>query len=851
MNNTYLMNDKLMPAKLPNIHVERAALLRTFERAAEKPIVVLTAAAGCGKSTSTILWLEHSARKHAWINLDVYDNSLSVFYRLFCAAVISLQPDNLMMQDIYRSPSFNSSPVEHTVRLLTEFQPDGLPKALVLDNLHYIDLPEIKKSLPLVLKRFPKPFVTLLLSRTRANDEYLDGFDVDDIAVIDAKQLAFSSHDIHDYLEAYKRVSNKAQTDRILSLTGGWPMGVLAIAQSGQTDFQGDYGHLLSKYISTQIWDKWDETLKDFLMKVSILNTIDVESAVTVTGYSDSKKMLKTACQTCPFISQVGESGYRFHDLFVEFLRTQAKDCNLHTADLHQIAAEFYLAKGDVNTARYHAMQTNDIAIIIETTTAVQNNTSSSLDEYTSFYSIFNNNALSKEICDAYPFLYSSLIGQCCLVGDAKGVAKYIGQLAPLLPELKVNFPQFTQNALGLLMLDPRHTILELMTSFKEEWKTSKTSTSKYKTGHYSTSMELPLIHRASNNFHELLDESYLPLLKDTLGNLMPGHIDFMTDYLYAGLLMERGRPQKAKEYIANNVLEMTKKEKPFEGLAPEFVFSTLCTEIAIEVSLNQYAIAGELLSRLGMYIKQSGAEYLSHNLTAIQTKLKMWMGDRQASADWLAQYYVSDSYSLKLYKIYQHFITLRAYIVTGQFEEAISFADKLINLADDFNRLIDASEARVLLSIALWAMNRKDDAAKTLEYTLNEMQPYGLIRIIADEGNSILPLLKYLTTKVSKSDYNGSLTPTHLKMLTIAAHGYAKQRKGLYLGSRSKPVKLSKSQKDVLELFAKGYSRSEVAEALNISIDTVKTHASIAYRKLDVHSAIDAVLKAQQLGLI
>ena len=845
------MNDKLMPAKLPHIYVERAPLLRAFESASAKPIVVVSAPAGCGKSTSTILWLEHSKRAHAWISLDVYDNSLSVFYRLFCAAIISLQPDNVAMQDIYRLPSFTLSPVEHTVRLLAEFQPDGLAKALVLDNLHYIDLPEIKKSLPLIIKRLPKPFVTLILSRSTITTDDLDGFDSDDIAVIDATQLAFSSRDIRAYMEAYERTPTKEHAEQILSLTDGWPMGILAIAQSGQTDFEGEYGHLLGKYIRTQIWDKWDDTLKDFLMKVSILNSIDVNSATALTGYEDADKLLQTASQACAFISQVGETGYRFHDLFIDFLKTQAQELGLHTTHLHKVAAQFYLEKNEVNIARFHAMKSNDVATIIETTKAVQSNTSSSLDEYTSFYATFNRETLSKEVCDAYPFLYSSLIGQCYLLGDAKEMIKYIDQLKPLLPELKRKFPQFMLNALGLLILDPRYTILEQMNYYRDEWVASNNGVHKYEAIHYSASIELPLIHRCSSNFHEITDESYFPLLKSTVGNMMQGHVDFLVDYLYAGTLMERGRPQKAKEYITQYESILTKKENPFEGFAPEFVFSVLCTRIAIETSLNQYGIAREMLSRLEMYIKQANADYLYYNLLAIQTKLKMWTGDRQAAVDWLAQYFVSDSHNLKLYKIYQHNITLRAYIVTGQFEVAITFAQKLIRLNDNFKRVIDASESRVLLAIAQWAINKKVEAVETLEMALGNTQPFELIRIIADEGNCIAPILKRLTAKVSKGDYTGVLSIAYLKVLAIATRGYAKHRKGLYLGAHDKPVKLSKGQRNVLELFAKGYSRQEVADTLGVSLDTVKTHASIIYRKLDVHSAIDAVLKAQELELI
>ena len=45
--------------------------------------------------------------------------------------------------------------------------------------------------------------------------------------------------------------------------------------------------------------------------------------------------------------------------------------------------------------------------------------------------------------------------------------------------------------------------------------------------------------------------------------------------------------------------------------------------------------------------------------------------------------------------------------------------------------------------------------------------------------------------------------------------------------------------------------SNAEIAEETGLSIPTIKSHTAAAYRKLDVHTAMDAVLKARELGLI
>jgi LuxR family maltose regulon positive regulatory protein len=72
----------------------------------------------------------------------------------------------------FLSEKFSSSPVEHTVGLLAEMRPDDGLYALVLDDTHLITNGEIIKSLPAVLKRLPRSFVTLILSRREIPDEY-------------------------------------------------------------------------------------------------------------------------------------------------------------------------------------------------------------------------------------------------------------------------------------------------------------------------------------------------------------------------------------------------------------------------------------------------------------------------------------------------------------------------------------------------------------------------------------------------------------------------------------------------------------------------------------------------------
>lgn len=61
----------------------------------------------------------------------------------------------------------------------------------------------------------------------------------------------------------------------------------------------------------------------------------------------------------------------------------------------------------------------------------------------------------------------------------------------------------------------------------------------------------------------------------------------------------------------------------------------------------------------------------------------------------------------------------------------------------------------------------------------------------------------------------------------------------------------ISKRELEVLQLMAEGLSNKEIAERLFVSLNTVKTHASKIFEKLDVKRRTQAIQKSKELGLI
>jgi DNA-binding NarL/FixJ family response regulator len=62
---------------------------------------------------------------------------------------------------------------------------------------------------------------------------------------------------------------------------------------------------------------------------------------------------------------------------------------------------------------------------------------------------------------------------------------------------------------------------------------------------------------------------------------------------------------------------------------------------------------------------------------------------------------------------------------------------------------------------------------------------------------------------------------------------------------------RLSRRQQEILNLMAEGGTNAHIADTLGLSLDTVKHHTTLIYRRLDVPNRAAAVHLAQRLGLL
>ena len=142
--------------------------------------------------------------------------------------------------------------------------------------------------------------------------------------------------------------------------------------------------------------------------------------------------------------------------------------------------------------------------------------------------------------------------------------------------------------------------------------------------------------------------------------------------------------------------------------------------------------------------------------------------------------------------------------------------------------------EDNVLASIEAGALGyiHKDAAPDDIATTILEMKA---------GASPISPMIaRRVLSKYLSLQSNSVLAPVY-----VESHAIKKEvidaNKGL----------LSRREQEVLELVARGFSYSEIADQKNLSVHTIQTHIKSLYGKLEVHSKMEAVVEATRMGLL
>jgi len=160
-----IIRTKLHRPPVPREHVHRPLLLEPLEQRRQRPLTLVSAPAGYGKSTLVSCWLDRCDCPIGWISLDQHDNDLLLFLTYFVAAVHTMFPDavsemmTLVNARTLPPLSVLAGSLANELDLIEE------DFVLVLDDIHLIQEKSVYDLLTELLRHPPRPMHLVLVGR--------------------------------------------------------------------------------------------------------------------------------------------------------------------------------------------------------------------------------------------------------------------------------------------------------------------------------------------------------------------------------------------------------------------------------------------------------------------------------------------------------------------------------------------------------------------------------------------------------------------------------------------------------------------------------------------------------------
>jgi len=377
-----IIRTKLHRPPVAGDHVHRAHLLDRLNEHLYRPLTLVSAPAGYGKSTLVSCWVEAIDIPGAWVSLDENDNDLHIFLSYFVDAVQTLFPDacheTRAMLNVAEVP-----PVSVLASsLINELDQVEKTFILVLDDYHFIRKNAVHELLSELLKHPPGPMHLVLATRRdpplplatlRARSRMTE---------IRVQELRFSAAESAAFLQ---KVTGRSVDDTIAAVleekTEGWVTGLrlAALSLSHRSDMDRILAQLpennryVMDYIVAEVLSQQPPAIQEYLLATAILDrfcaplcqavcVLDTESqACEMPGQEFLDWLQQANLFVIPMDDQ--HRWFRYHHLFQQLLQRRLKRrfSPDDIATLHKQAGIWFAEKGLLDEAFRHMLTSGDI----------------------------------------------------------------------------------------------------------------------------------------------------------------------------------------------------------------------------------------------------------------------------------------------------------------------------------------------------------------------------------------------------------------------------------------------------------------------------------------------------------
>ena len=887
----WVIRSKLQPPiRLRNL-VPRTRLNERLEELFDARLALVHAPAGYGKSTCLAQWRNTLLDRDvpvAWLSLDEHDADLFQFLTYVSEACVEARfaggRDFPRISQEYSVVSGS----EISAALVTGFAKCNGPHVLILDDFHRARSAEVAQFVDDLLSASPANVHTVISTRELpANLPLADLRIHDELVEITQDDLRFSADEVRTYLDYWVEAPESMDwPSELHERTEGWPVALQTVRRwtregitidktlaqlSGRTSDLADY-------FLEQVFESLSDDAREFLLKTSILERVNGDLGSMLCEGVDGWEILQKLDQKDMFVQSLDRqrTWYRYHRLFSEFLQERLRRSpESKFQELHHRASIWFREHGHTAEAVQHAIASGNVKACAELLeelggwhyalrghVAVVQSVLAKIDDdelqrYPRLWiaKIYLAIRLGKmEIGEAEIARFEQVYAadkstDLALMGEArvmKATIRVYGD-KPItketingLEELGETIPA-DNNVLHATRCNLLCAMYRDVGRFDDCMAIGDQAISHYRAmgSLYETFIYfhegLACLRQARLRDAEALYKEGFDIAVENFGD--DSDLAAIARAYLAEVSYEKNRLHKARQYLEASVRHIEKADAWIDVyLAAYLTQMKLLQATGDETKFEQTVTRAKStainrgLGRLGNIVE----------LQRLELSLRRAVDQKERSAASLSNIRQSSD---EISRQFMARINARQLLIAGEYDEASDFLEEEARSARSERQIHYFISLAVLLAASRWLAGEADAAVQAFESALSASIFEGIKRPFIDEGELIKGVIREVSQTTANRRGNRLRDAFIAELIAeIDASGESEQKEDHLLSPR---------EREVLRYVMQGQSNREIAEAIGLSVNTVKFHLKNIFDKLGVSSRKDAVSVAIRERLV
>lgn len=859
--------------------LHRRRLEARIEAGLAHGLVVVSAPAGSGKTQLLTSWAQTHDGPVVWVTLEPDDRDPM---HLWARVLTALQgrggvPPDSVLGRLQPTPVLDE---RFVTRLLDAWDALPQPVVLLLEDVQVLDGSGGARSLADAVRRGPDYLPLVVSSRTEPDLQLHRLRLADSVTEIDGGDLAFTLDEAAELFARSGVHLDDGQLLQVLDRTEGWAAGLrlAVLLLQDQPDLDAALARLtgdhrpIADYFAREVLDQLAPDLLDFMVRTCVTTPLDAGLAQALTGREDSRALLEHLRHERLFVVPLDEQGrwYRYHHLLSGVLQQRLAALPQGVErELHRRAAGWWRDHGDDLQAARQLAAAGDWHVL-----AVLTCTSAGALVFdvgrTALAGVLV--GLPAALRTRDPWVAAAAAFGAYGVYDAAAVRDHLAE---------------AREALSLVS-DDEHSVLEALlmvldtvAAWLEDDLERQVATAPVAIGRLAvlSSATVPALATYRAAARSVLGMAQLwsgqlaqaeatlgavarALVTDPEPNALRSvHVEGALGVIAAiqGRLRDaesHGRealriaeesgwlylPQAARGHLALAMVQLSRSECApcretldragacLHALPNRFISTALgITEARLRVSDGDIAGAETTMARLrGMLATWQPSAYLLHACDAVDAEIAVARGD----AELVVARFTARGRPASVYEVT---VLARAELLVGDPAQALELLAPLH--AAPPAELARAVDLWLLTAVARDAMGEVDDACSAVSEAVELAADEGLSRPFLLLRDQVTHLLHKDRSRIRRHpEFVGQLLDLLERFPPAAATDLPQ---------------LTERELSTLQLLPTMMTNAEIADALYVSVNTVKSHLKSLYRKLGVAGRREAVVIARELGML